>query len=237
MIRVPTPNRQLPGGPCRSLRRSPVSDRRRHDRADRRARGPDHQCGPGRGARRWCGASCSPTVRGACPGCGAVGVYRDSVERRVTDVPVAGHPLQLRVRVPRYRCVHDRMRPGGVLSRQQLGWPARAPRPPAAARRSSCAAWLSKGHGRGGRPRAGPQPWDTVNSIAVAATSQVLLSAGPARLDGVAVIGVDEHSGPTPARRRRRRVRHRDHRPHRCRRRSRTGPVARHGPRAAPRRP
>jgi transposase len=44
---------------------------------------------------------------GACPGCGLVGVYRDTVERRVTDVPVVGHPLQLRVRLPRFRCVHD----------------------------------------------------------------------------------------------------------------------------------
>jgi transposase len=35
--------------------------------------------------------------------------------------------------------------------------------------------------------------WDTVNDIAVAATSELLLSAGPARLDGVEVIGVDEH--------------------------------------------
>ena len=34
---------------------------------------------------------------GACPGCGLVGVYRDTVERRVTDVPVVGHPLQLLV--------------------------------------------------------------------------------------------------------------------------------------------
>ncbi|WP_352232092.1 transposase family protein [Actinomycetospora sp. NBRC 106375] len=35
------------------------------------------------------------------------GTYRDSTERRVSDVPVVGHPLELRVRVPRYRCVHD----------------------------------------------------------------------------------------------------------------------------------
>ena len=42
-----------------------------------------------------------------CPGCSIAGVYRDSVERRVTDVPVVGHPLELRVRVPRYRCCHD----------------------------------------------------------------------------------------------------------------------------------
>ena len=39
-----------------------------------------------------------------CPGRGAVGIYRDTVIRQVTDVPVVGHPLGLRVRVPRYRC-------------------------------------------------------------------------------------------------------------------------------------
>ena len=39
-----------------------------------------------------------------CPGCGSEGVYRDTVVRKVTDVPVVGHPLRLRVRVPRYRC-------------------------------------------------------------------------------------------------------------------------------------
>jgi transposase len=38
------------------------------------------------------------------PGCGTEGVYRDTVIRTVTDVPVIGHPLRLRVRVPRYRC-------------------------------------------------------------------------------------------------------------------------------------
>ena len=41
-----------------------------------------------------------------CPGCGAEGRYRDTVVRTVTDVPVVGHPLRLRVRVPRYRCVN-----------------------------------------------------------------------------------------------------------------------------------
>jgi len=40
-----------------------------------------------------------------CPGCGVEGIYRDTVIRRVTDVPVVGHPLRLWVRVPRYRCV------------------------------------------------------------------------------------------------------------------------------------
>jgi len=41
-----------------------------------------------------------------CPGCGIEGRYRDTVIRTVTDVPVVGHPLRLRVRVPRYRCVN-----------------------------------------------------------------------------------------------------------------------------------
>ena len=39
-----------------------------------------------------------------CPGCGSEGIYRDTVIRRVTDVPIVGHPLRLQVRVPRYRC-------------------------------------------------------------------------------------------------------------------------------------
>lgn len=43
--------------------------------------------------------------RRECPGCGAQGVYRDTVIRRVTDVPVVGYPLRPRVRIPRYRCL------------------------------------------------------------------------------------------------------------------------------------
>ena len=35
--------------------------------------------------------------------------------------------------------------------------------------------------------------WDTINTIAVEATTELLATAGPARLDGVRVIGVDEH--------------------------------------------
>ena len=39
-----------------------------------------------------------------CARCGVEGIYRDTVIGRVTDVPVVGHPVRLRVRVPRYRC-------------------------------------------------------------------------------------------------------------------------------------
>ena len=129
---------------------------------------------------------------GKCPGCGLFGVYRDSVERRVSDVPVVGHPLQLRVRVPRYRCVHDGCareifahdssrlaRPGASTTRRCADYVLRR----LAIDKATVAA-VARELGRS---------WDTVNAVAVAATEHLLLSAGPARLDGVAVIGVDEH--------------------------------------------
>jgi transposase len=129
---------------------------------------------------------------GRCPGCGLVGVYRDTVERRVTDVPVVGHPLELRVRVPRYRCVHDGCvrevfahdssrlaRPGWSTTRRCAGFVLRR----LAVDKATVSA-VARELGRS---------WDTVNGIAVDATRELLLTAGPARLDGVRVIGVDEH--------------------------------------------
>jgi transposase len=129
---------------------------------------------------------------GRCPGCGIAGSYRDSVERRVSDVPVVGHPLELRVRLPRYRCVHDGCdrevfahdsirlaRPGWSTTRRCAGFVLRR----LAIDKATVSA-VARELGRS---------WDTVNSIAVAATGELLLTAGPARLDGVRVIGVDEH--------------------------------------------
>jgi transposase len=128
---------------------------------------------------------------GRCPSCGAVGQYRDSVERRVTDVPVAGHPLQLRVRVPRYRCLHSGCerevfchdtsrlaRPGASTTRRCAEFVLRR----LMLDRTTVAA-VARELGRS---------WDTVNSIAVEGTRTLLL-ADTTRLDGVAVIGVDEH--------------------------------------------
>src|SRR3954452_17671658 len=129
---------------------------------------------------------------GRCPDCGLAGVYRDSVERRVSDVPAVGHPLVLRVRLPRYRCVHDGCarevfahdssrlaRPGGSTTRRCAGFVLRC----LAIDKATVSA-VARELGRS---------WDTVNSIALEATQQLLLTAGPARLDGVQVIGVDEH--------------------------------------------
>ena len=129
---------------------------------------------------------------GRCPGCGLVGVYRDLVERRVSDVPVVGHPLVMRVQLPRYRCVHDGCdrevfahdssrlaRPGWSTTRRCAQFVMRR----LAIDKATVSA-VARELGRS---------WDTVNSIAVAATRELLITAGPARLDGVRVIGVDEH--------------------------------------------
>jgi transposase len=129
---------------------------------------------------------------GRCPGCGLAGVYRDSIERRVSDVPVVGHPLELRVRVPRYRCVHD-----GCEREVFAHDTSRLARPGAATTRR-CARFilrrlmLDKATVAAVARELG-RSWDTVNNIAVAATTALLLTAGPARLEGVTVIGVDEH--------------------------------------------
>jgi transposase len=126
-----------------------------------------------------------------CPGCGVEGIYRDTVIRRVTDVPVVGHPLWLWVRVPRYRCVAaDCEREVFAHNTDRLarrGW--------STTRR--CARYILR---RLMIDRATVAAvarelglsWDTVNTIAMDAT-QHIVAADTTRLDGVRVIGVDEH--------------------------------------------
>ena len=126
-----------------------------------------------------------------CPGCGSEGLYRDTVVRKVTDVPVVGHPLRLPVRVPRYRCVNDRCdrevfadntsqlaRPGWSTTRRCARYILRR----LMIDRMTVAAVA----------RELGLSWDTVNTIAMDAT-QTIVAADTTRLDGVRVIGVDEH--------------------------------------------
>jgi transposase len=126
-----------------------------------------------------------------CPGCGSEGVYRDTVVRKVTDVPVVGHPLRLRVRVPRYRCVdvncerevfaHNTSRlarPGWSTTRRCARYILRR----LMIDRLTIAAVA----------RELGLSWDTVNTIAIDAT-QTIVATDTTRLDGVRVIGVDEH--------------------------------------------
>lgn len=138
----------------------------------------------------WC--DLRATGPGRCPACGTAGVYRDAVERRLTDLPVAGHPMQLRVRVPRYRCPQTGCeraiftRDTGRLARADASTTLRCARfvlRRLVVDRATIAA-VARELGRS---------WDTINTIAVQATTELLAAAGPARLDGARVLGVDEH--------------------------------------------
>jgi transposase len=132
-----------------------------------------------------------PEGRQCCPGCGGAGVYRDTVVRKVTDLPVVGHPLRLRVRVPRYRCLTaDCDREVFAHNTDRLarrGWTT--------TRR--CARYILRRlmldrMTVSAVARELGLSWDTVNTIALDAT-QTIVAADMRRLDGVRVIGVDEH--------------------------------------------
>ena len=139
----------------------------------------------------WCTLLMSKAP-GRCPGCGTVGVYRDAVERRLTDLPVAGHPLQLRVRVPRYRC------PAMTCERMVFAHDTSGLAKPGASTTRRCARYVLRRlivdrATVAAVARELGRSWDTINAVAVEATNALLATAGPARLDGVRVIGVDEH--------------------------------------------
>ena len=126
-----------------------------------------------------------------CPGCGSEGVYRDTVVRKVTDVPVVGHPLRLRVRVPRYRCTTS------DCSREVFAHNTSRLARPGWSTTRRCARYILR---RLMIDRATVAAvarelglsWDTVNGIAMDATAMIV-AADTTRLDGVRVIGVDEH--------------------------------------------
>ena len=129
--------------------------------------------------------------RRQCPGCGVDGIYRDTVIRRVTDVPVVGHPLRLHVRVPRYRCVAaDCDREVFAHNTDRLarhGWSTTR-----RCARYVCRRLMIDRATVAAVARELGLSWDTVNTIAIDA-AQMIVAADTGRLDGVRVIGVDEH--------------------------------------------
>ena len=136
---------------------------------------------------------CMPVVRDPrCPDCGRDGKYRDTVTRPLTDLPVAGSPLVLQVAIPRYRCLTAEC--GRAVFNQDLGMLA-APRSSTTRR---CARYvlrrlmidrttISAIAGELG------VSWHTVSTIAMRTVAELITVAGPDRLSGVRVIGVDEH--------------------------------------------
>jgi transposase len=136
---------------------------------------------------------CSPVARDPrCPDCGKDGRYRDTVVRPLTDLPVAGYPLKLKVAVPRYRCVTVDC--GRAVFNQELGRLA-APRSVTTRR---CARYVLRRLMIDRTTIAAIAAelgvsWHTVSTIAMRATAGLIAAAGPDRLAGVRVIGVDEH--------------------------------------------
>ena len=123
-----------------------------------------------------------------CRRCGCEGSLRDTVTRRLAHEPLGWRPTTLLVRVRRYRCTgcghvwrQDTTRaaePRAKLSRRGLRWALEA-----IVRQHLTVARVAEGLG---------VAWNTANDAVLAEGKRVLID-DPARLDGVKVLGVDEH--------------------------------------------
>ena len=123
-----------------------------------------------------------------CRKCGAEGVVRDTVVRRLAHEPFGHRPTTLLIRVRRYRCGHCRRTwredtsmaaaPRAKISRGGLGW---------------ALVGIVIDHLTVSRIAAGlGVSWHTANSAVLAEGGRRLID-DPHRFDGVRVIGVDEH--------------------------------------------
>jgi transposase len=123
-----------------------------------------------------------------CRGCGGEGAPRDTVTRRLAHEPFGWRPTTLLVTITRFRCAgclrvwrQDTSRAAesrARLSRRALRWALEA----IVCQHLSVARVAE----------ALAVSWDTANSAVLDEGRRVLIS-DPHRLDGVAVIGVDEH--------------------------------------------
>ncbi|MGB6244047.1 ISL3 family transposase [Gordonia sp. (in: high G+C Gram-positive bacteria)] len=127
----------------------------------------------------------------ACRRCGEPGRLRDHVTRVLTDLPITGHPVRLRVRVPRFTCDNDAC--SATIYRQSLpgaaddgtsttGRVTRWILQRLAIDKMSISA-VAKSLGIG---------WDLTNDLALSAVSDLVYDQ-PGHLAGVRYLGVDEH--------------------------------------------
>jgi transposase len=124
-----------------------------------------------------------------CRRCGGEGAPRDTVIRRLAHEPFGWRPTTLLVTIRRYRCASCRhvwrqdtdraAEPRARLSRRALRWALEA---------------IVCHHLSVARvAEALAVSWDTANDAVLAEGRRVLIN-DPTRLDGVRVIGVDEHA-------------------------------------------
>ena len=123
-----------------------------------------------------------------CKACGAQGLARGTVARRLAHVPVGWRPTQLLVRVRRFACTHccrvwrqnasSLAEPRARLTRSAVEWGLRALALECmSVSRVAAALGIS---------------WHTANN-AILASAQATLLDNPHRFDSVEVLGVDEH--------------------------------------------
>lgn len=129
-------------------------------------------------------------TQGFCPTCGAEGRLRDHVVRELVDIPVVGHATRLRVRLGRFRCVH-------AECEQQIFQQSFAAAEPGAKTTRRCTRWVLQRlaidkMSIAAVARALNLGWDLVNGLAMKAV-RGLVYDDPSFLDGVRVLGVDEH--------------------------------------------
>jgi transposase len=135
---------------------------------------------------------CSPVAMDpVCAECGIAGRLRDHVERKVTDLPIVGHPTKLHVRVPRFICDNHDCETRIFQQRMPLLAEARAKTTWRCTRwilqrlaidRTSVSA-VAKALGLG---------WDLVNDLALSKIRTMVYDQ-PGHFDRVRVLGVDEH--------------------------------------------
>src|SRR5664279_3454180 len=123
-----------------------------------------------------------------CPGCGGRGRHHDTVLRRFTHLPLGHRPTWLQVATPRYECQSC----GKVWRHRLRAVARRRSRLTRAAGMWALAAVVLDHVPVSSVARILGIAWHTAHS-AVAELGLELLIGHPARLDGVAVIGVDEH--------------------------------------------
>jgi transposase len=123
-----------------------------------------------------------------CAGCGGRGRHHDTVLRRFTHLPLGHRPTWLQVATPRYECQSC----GKVWRHRLRAVARRRSRLTRAAGMWALAAVVLDHVPVSSVARILGIAWHTAHS-AVAELGLELLIGHPARLDGVAVIGVDEH--------------------------------------------
>jgi transposase len=133
---------------------------------------------------------CSPvSLDLVCADCGTAGRLRDHVKRKVTDLPIVGHPGRLHVRVPRFTGDHSECETR-ILQQPMPSLAEPQARPPGGAPAGFCNGWRSTAPACRLPPKR--SGWDLVNDLAISKV-RTLVYDQPGHFDRVRVLGVDEH--------------------------------------------